>query len=275
MRIGAKSLFKLLHPLVAVIAFAAAGLAHALELPPQSELQKRLSHKPGTVSVVEPHLSTKAKPVRVDYVGYPAAQVLDALFGADWKADGMDIEFRALDGYVSRIPNQRFRQYRAYLVFQRKGQDRFEVDNILQNEKRVALGPYYLVWDNIRSPALIAEGGSFWPYQISQISVSGSRLNALLPGDMRTRYAEHAALAQKLCLSCHQVNGHGGDKMPINLAASVKALDEAAFMNWVLTPRTVKPGTTMPALSETMPQAQRQATARKLYEYLKAVPVAR
>ena len=248
--------------------------AFALDLPAQAELQQRMGTKAATVTVVEPHLSTKAKPVRVDYVGYPATQVLDKLFGAEWKGKGLEIEFRALDGYVSRIPVERFGQYRAHLVFERKGQREFEVNNILQNEKRVPLGPYYLVWDNIRSPELIAEGGSYWPYQIKQISVSSSRLSALLPAGMGQRYSEHAALAQKLCLNCHQLNGYGGEKMPINLAARVKEMDEAAFMAWVLTPRKLKPDTTMPALSETMPEGQRQATAKKLYAYLKAVPVA-
>jgi hypothetical protein len=274
MAITLERFLRLFRRLATALLLAGPVAALALGLPAPEELKKRLAKAPVTVTVVEPHLSTKDKPVRVQYLGYPAQQVLDALLGSAWKAKGMDVEFRALDGYVSRIPAERFTRYQAYFVFERKGQSQFQIDNILQNEKRVALGPYYLVWNNIRAPELIAEGGSYWPYQISQVLVSASRLNALLPGGLRERFAEHAALAQKLCLSCHQVNGHGGDKWPINLAVSVKAMDEASFLRWVLEPGKAKPGTSMPGLPEAMPQAQRQATAKKLYDYLKAVPAA-
>jgi hypothetical protein len=274
MLMGLKRLLSLLRPVLLALLFAGSGAALAQGLPPPAELKKRMATAPVTVTVVEPHLSTKDKAVRVDYLGYPAQRVLDTLLGSAWKAEGMDVEFRALDGYVSRIPAERFTRYSAYFVFERKGQRQFQIDNLLQNEKRVALGPYYLVWDNIRAPDLIAEGGSYWPYQISQVLVSASRLNALLPGAMRERFAEHAALAQKLCLSCHQVNGHGGNKWPINLAVSVKGIDEATFLRWVLEPGRAKPGTSMPGLPEAMPQAQRQDTARKLYDYLKALPAA-
>ncbi len=230
---------------------------------------------PAGVQVIEPDLSSPARPVKVDYVGYLADEVLAALFGARWKEEGAEIEFRALDGYVSRIPVERLKQYRAYLVFERRGKGEFTVDNIAQNEKRVPLGPYYLVWDNIGAPELNTDGGTYWPYQVTAVTLTMAGTTALLPGDMARSYEAHAALAKKYCLSCHRVNAYGGDKMPTNLASRVKGMTEAAFRRWVLSPNEVKPGTTMPALPATMPEAERQAIAGKLFDYLRAVPVSR
>ncbi len=50
-------------------------------------------------------------------------------------------------------------------------------------------------------------------------------------------------------------------------------LSDAEFMAWVLDPHRVKPGTTMPPLADAMPQADRQALANRLLDYLRAVPV--
>lgn len=247
---------------------------HAAPLPDKAAMAQLLQRAPQRLAVVEPHLSTPDKPVRVDYLGWPAEVVLDNVLGAaNWRKPDVDVEFRALDGYVSRIPAERFTQYQAYWVVERVGHATFSVDNLKQNEKAVPLGPYYLVWDNIRSPELVAEGGSFWPYQVAEVSVSSTRLQALLPGQMAERYKPAAADLQKHCLNCHQVNGFGGDKRPTNLAQEVRKLSDAEFMAWVLDPHRVKPGTTMPPLADAMPQADRQALANRLLDYLRAVPV--
>ena len=253
--------------------YAMATLLHAATLPAKSDLARLLGHPAVIVEVIEPHLSTRDSLVKVDYLGYPADEVLDLLFGARWKEERGEMEFHALDGYVSRIPVERFKKYRAYLVFERRGQKGFTVDNITQNEKQVALGPYYLVWDNIAAPELIADGGSYWPYQVNTVMLSTLVTNALLPGDLAQSYGDHAALAKKYCLSCHQIRGYGGGKWPIDLASSVKSMTADSFKRWLLSPNEVKPGTTMPALPMAMPETEREAIARKLYDYLRVVPV--
>ena len=242
-------------------------------LPTPASLQTALGQAPVTIRVVEPHLSARGRTTLVDYRGWPAAQVLDHWLGPDWRKAGQELEFRALDGYVSRIPVEQFARYRAYLVFERVGHPSFSVDNELQNEKNTPLGPYYLVWDNVQEPALIAQGGSWWPYQIDTIRVSESRLAALLPGDMAAAWADAATLAQTFCLNCHQVNGYGGDKVPLNLAAQVRALDEASFRRWVLAPQEIKPGTTMPALPEGLAPEVREGIAQRLFGYFRALPL--
>lgn len=245
------------------------------ELPAPEQLQQRLpaSLRAEVATVVEPHLSTAATPVRLAYRGWPAAAVLTAWLGPGWTASDQEIEFRALDGYVSRIPVERFARYKAWLVFARQDGAPFRVDNLAQQEKQVALGPYYLVWDNIGAPELLAEGGASWPYQVARIALRPSSKRALLPAGLAPGHEAAAAQAQKFCLACHQVNGYGGDKMPLNLAARARAMDAATWQRWLLDPQSLKPGTAMPPLPDTQPLAERQALAAGLYAYLRALPL--
>lgn len=244
-------------------------------MPPVNRFEAYMASAPQVVTVIEPHLSTSDSPVRVDYVGYPAEKVLSFFFGDNWKDPRMEVEFRATDGYVARIPSSKFLSYQASLVYRRQDGAAFEVDNLVQNLTHVPLGPYYLVWNNIAAPELLPEGASDWPYQIEVVALSSFRSDALLPGTMAATYTEHAALTQKYCLTCHQVNGYGGDKMPTNLALEAKQYSQARFLAWVLSPTSVKADTTMPALLPLQTEAQRLEVANKIYDYLRTVPVAR
>lgn len=257
----------------AALLFASLDSVLAVTLPDLEALTRTMGDRGAVREVVEPHLSTRDQAVRLRYRGWPAEQVLDRLLGTAWRQPGVEVEFRALDGYVSRVPAERFMRYRAYLVHERVGHPSFSVDNRGQNEKNVPLGPYYLIWDNVRAPELLPEGGNYWPYQVSQILVSTARTEALLPGDLAGRHGEAAALTQKHCLACHQINGYGGNKWPGNLASLAGKLSDTDFLRWVLNPSDLKPGTTMPGLPDGLPEPERQAIAKRVLDYLRAVPV--
>lgn len=137
-----------------------------ITLPNPEMLQALLGNSPEGIRVFEPHLAHGGKNTEVEYLGWPAVLVFDHFFGKEWRHQNGDIEFRALDGYVSKIDIRKFNQYRAFLVFGIKGDKPFVVDNISQNQRNVRLAPYYLVWDNIGSQQLIEEGSSYWPYQV-------------------------------------------------------------------------------------------------------------
>lgn len=259
-----------LIPLLLASALALAPPAGAEPLPSMAQLQARLG-PPRSFTVVEPHLSTAERPVRVSYRGWPAADLLTAQLGPGWEQGEREIEFRALDGFVSRIPVERFAKYPAYLVFARGDGAAFQVDNLAQHEKAVPLGPYYLIWDNVAAPELLAEGGALWPYQVAQIALRPSSRAALLPAALAPGFEAQAALVQKFCLSCHQINGYGGDKMPLNLAARAKLIDAGTWRTWLLTPQALKPGTSMPPLPDTL--EQREQLAQQLHDYLRALPV--
>ena len=250
-------------------------LAMAEPLPGPAVLQTKLKSPPQTVQVAEPHLYQNGKQVIRTYKGWPAVKVLDQILGSSWRSPGVEIEFRALDGYVSRIPADRFLKLEAFLTFEHVGHRRFVVDNLEQNERNVPLGPYYLVWNNVRHPELLAEGGTYWPYQVTQILVSTAFKSALLPPGLPADLSGTAAIAQKYCLSCHKVNGFGGDKWPGNLALQARQLQPDTFVRWVIEPGVVKPGTTMPGLPVALPLADRELLARSLHAYLTQVPIVR
>ncbi len=228
---------------------------------------------PGTVSVYEPHLSVGDTQVEIDYVGYRAVDVMARVFGEDWRSQAETIEFRALDGYVSRIDVGRFLKENAFIVFSRKDSSAFTVDNIAQNQTDVPLGPYYLVWDNIADPALLEEGARNWPYQVTDVNLVTVSDDALLPKGLDARFHEGARLAKMHCLACHEVNGFGGAKFKGNLAEIAKGYAEAAFIRLVLTPSSVRRDATMPPLSDRLSEAERRRIAKALFDYLSEVPV--
>ena len=249
------------------------SLARAVEIPPVERLQDRMGAPPVILSVHEPHLSVGDLRVAIEYVGYPAVDVMAAVFGEDWHEQARTVELRALDGYVSRIDVARFLNDTAFLAFARADGAPFTIDNLRQNQTDVPLGPWYLVWDNISNPALLAEGASDWPYQVHEVNLVSLSESALLPAGLAPDLHEGAALAKRYCLQCHKVNGFGGEKFPGNLAAIARVHAEPDFVRWVLDPSSARSNTTMPPLSDRLPDAERRRIAKALFDYLAAVPI--
>ena len=255
------------------LALLAASHGHAEEMPATDDLQAQMGAPAAMVTVYEPHLSVGDTHVVVDYVGYPAVDVLARLFGADWRDQAETVEFRALDGYVSRIDAARFLAEGASIVFARGDGSPFTVDNLAQNETGVPLGPYYLVWHNIGNPALLEEGARNWPYQVAEVNLVNLSDAALLPEGLGARFHDGAALAKTHCLSCHKINGYGGEKFEANLAEVAKLYEQPEFVRLVLAPLSVLEETTMPPLSDRLPAPERERIAKALFEYLNALPV--
>ena len=247
--------------------------ARAAELPPPDMLQRQMGTPPQTVAVYEPHLSVGDRHVAIRYVGYLAVEAFQRILGKDWRRQGETVEFRALDGYVSRLPVGRFERGKAYLVFARQDGAPFTVSNIRQNEKDVPLAPYYLVWDNIANPALLAEGARNWPYQVTVVNLVTLSDAALLPKGLDTRFRPGAALVKTHCLTCHKVNGFGGEKFEGNLAEIARDYREADFLRLLLVPAAERGDSTMPSLSDRLPEAESRRIAGAIFDYLRAVPV--
>lgn len=239
------------------------------DVPSPAQMTNQLSVAPVKVTVAEPHFGAQ----RRSYVAFPARLVLNRVLGENWNAPGAVIRFKALDGYASVIPAAELAGPDAFLAFGMADGSPFTVNNALQNETDIPLGPWYLVWDNIRNPALLKDGAVIWPYQVSQVEVAEAGDEQLFPVGLDERYRAGGKLVQVNCITCHKVNGYGGDKLAINLAEVVKGKTREAFLKWVLSPRAVKPDTTMPGLSPEWPEPQRQQTAEAIYDYLVHVPV--
>ena len=249
------------------------SMVRAAELPPAERLQEQMGAPATTMTVHEPHLSRGDRRVAIEYVGYPASDVLARLFGRDWHEQARTVELRALDGYVSRIDVGQFLTDAAFLAFARADGAPFTVDNLRQNRTNVPLGPWYLVWDNISNPALLAEGASDWPYQVHEVALVSLSESALLPEGLGAELHEGAELAKSYCLQCHKVNGFGGEKFPGNLAALARVRPEPDFVRWVLNPSAVRSNTAMPPLSDRLPDTERRRIAKALFDYLTAVPI--
>jgi hypothetical protein len=248
--------------------------ARAEIMPDPLALPELLGAQASTIQVFEPHLTVGEEYVAVDYVGYPADTVLNMLFGASWPTDAEAIEFRALDGYVSRIPVEWLQTGKGWLVFQRGDGADFTVDNPAQNQLDVPLGPYYLVWDNMNDRALLSEGAHNWPYQVSEIVISFGSDAAMRPVALSFEFDEAIELTKTHCLSCHQVNGYGGSKFPGNLAQFAKIRTQENFVARLLDPRSQEPFTSMPALDTRLPEDERHSIAEQIYAYLASLPVA-
>ena len=130
-------MIRILLAALGLAACLAAMPAAAETLPDPQGLQARMGTPPLTVTVYEPHLTTGDTYVARDYLGYPAEAVIGEILGPDWRETAKEIEFRALDGYVSRIPVARFRPGKAFLVFGLADGSEFTVDNLAQNQKSV------------------------------------------------------------------------------------------------------------------------------------------
>ena len=260
-------------PGLAVLLALSMSMTRAAELPSAERLQERMGRSAATLTVHQPHLSVGDRRVAVEYAGYLAVDVMARLFGKDWHEQARTVELRALDGYVSRIDVARFLNDTGFLAFARADGAPFTIDNLRQNQTDVPLGPWYLVWDNISNPALLAEGASNWPYQVHEVNLVSLSDSALVPDGLAADLREGAELAKRYCLQCHKVNGFGGEKFPGNLATLARFRSEPEFIRWVLHPSEVRSNTTMPALSDRLPDAERRRIAKALFDYLTAVPL--
>ena len=71
---------------IAGLALLAASPVRAADMPTVEDLQAQMGAPAATVTVYEPHLSVGDEHTAVDYVGYPAVDVMARLFGEGWQA---------------------------------------------------------------------------------------------------------------------------------------------------------------------------------------------
>ncbi len=112
------------------------------------------------ITVWEPH-----EDKNVTYEGFDARKLFTAVYGGEWKEID-ELLFTCVDGYQPLLPRDRFDRHASYLAFRRLDQEVFNIQNRFQGEKDVPLGPFYLVWDNLKSKELRDQGANAWAYQI-------------------------------------------------------------------------------------------------------------
>lgn len=200
------------------------------------------------ITVWEPHEDRN-----VTYEGFAADKLFDAVYGDRWKqAD--EVLFTCVDGYQPVLPVERFSRHAAYFVFRRLDQAEFQVQNRYQGESDVPLGPFYLVWSNLESHELRAEGASGWPYQVVGVDLVtfADRFPKLSPPSNASEKAKKGFIAfRENCMACHTINGEGGNKAPeLNYPTSVtEYLSDSWIRKFMMDPRSVRYDATMPAFA--------------------------
>ena len=121
---------------------------------------------------------------------------------------------------------------------------------------------------------MLYEGARNWPYQVIDVSIFNASDAALRPPGFDPALEAGLSYLKANCLTCHKVNGFGGEKVEGNLALAARELTAGEFVKWTLEPSALKTDTTMPALSVGFTEAERRAIAQSIYEYLSRVPVA-
>lgn len=262
-----RSLSKLL--IILPLAFVGSRAASAIELPAPETLMTKYSVKSQTITVIEPHESKQDHAVMVSYQALPMTVLFTKWFGESWKLPGTEIVFLAQDGYRSVVIGDKITKYRAFLAFARTDGLPFIVDNIGQNQYKVPLGPYYLIWENRGNQEMLRQGAYGWPYQIKAIELQGISENQQLLPQKHSRYLDQGLSDTKTyCLTCHHVRGVGGKKYPVDLLQAACHWNDTALKAMIESPSRFKLDTTMPPLGRMLPAIERRLIIERIVNYL-------
>lgn len=247
------------------LSFALRGEAQAAE--PVSFLFEYL--EPAEVEVHEPYEDR-----RVRFRAFPLADVLDVVYGPAWRQEE-EFLLTCSDGYQPGFPVQRALQHRAWLAFERVGDPDFTIQKLESGKRRkVSLGPFYLIWENLDDPVILQEGDYGWPYQLVGVDLvrARDRFPKMTPpaGASAEVQAGYAGFRVH-CSRCHTVNGEGGAIGP-ELNSPVNPFDHrsrAWLRAWIDDPAKLQPGARMPAFNRALPE--RAARIDEILTYLAAM----
>jgi mono/diheme cytochrome c family protein len=220
------------------------------------------------ITVYEPHEKRE-----VTYRGVPFNTLLEKVYGDSWKKTE-EILFTCVDGYQPSLPLSRFEGFTSYLAFERKGAKEFSLVDKLHSGETVQLGPFYLVWDNMKSDTLKRLGAEGWPYQITTVDLIrfADRFPRMAPPDGSVASVQRGFLAFRAhCMSCHRINGEGGTKgVELNYPTSVTEYFQPDWLKrWVTDAPSMRFGTAMPSFKRNEPGWSE--TIDDILAYLKAM----
>ncbi len=224
-----------------------------------ADLKKNL--KISSMEVIEPHENKK-----IVYSGFKIKEVLNYIYGKNWKKNEL-VLFICADGYKDPISAEKIFIENPLLAIEKKGSSDFSVNNQLQNQKNIPLAPMYLVWNNINNSQLLAEGSNGWPYQVVSLELTNfaEKFPHMIPlNNSNDKISRGFKGFQSYCMTCHKINGDGGDKGPELTSFPIKyeQLDK-----WIDNPTSLKANTTMPPLN--LKVKNRKQLITDIIEYLK------
>ena len=165
---------------------------------------------------------------------------------------------------------EQFEKYNAYLAFARADEEHFELVNC--GRLSTELGPYYLIWDNIKDPALIKQDGYGWPYQVTRVDLRPvNAYDPLLPANPSQQVHDGFVLFKEYCLTCHQIADIGGRKLTTDLRQSLCPLTESDLRELINYPSCALRSGGMPVLNEWLQGDERKHTVDLIAAYLRAM----
>jgi mono/diheme cytochrome c family protein len=223
------------------------------------------------VPVEQVRVSEPYEKADVDFSALPFAAVLDAVYGRAWREEE-ELLFTCSDGYQPTVPVARVLAHRSWLAFDRADAQGFEILKLESGQRRsISLGPYYLIWDNLKDPLIRQELDYGWPYQLVGIDLirTGDRFPEMMPpADASPEVRAGFAAFRVHCSKCHKLNGEGGSIGPeLNAATSpVEYRDRSWLERWIDDPSQINDSSRMPPLNRDLPD--RAGTIDRILDYL-------
>jgi mono/diheme cytochrome c family protein len=212
--------------------------------------------------------------VEMAFLGIPFASVLDAVYGPSWRQEE-ELLFTCSDGYQPTLPIQRVLDRRAWLAFDRPGEQGFSVLKFESGKRRrIELAPFYLIWENLEDLEVRQEGDYGWPYQLIAVDLirASDRYPKMTPNEGTSPDVLAGFSAFRVhCSRCHTINGEGGSIGPeLNIPTNPAEYRDAAWLQkWIDDPATLSPNTRMPRLNPAL--ANRARTIDHIISYLAAI----
>ncbi|MBF4472270.1 c-type cytochrome [Flavobacterium sp. HJJ] len=173
------------------------------------------------------------------------------------------IVFECIDGYKPEMPLELFLKAKPYLAF--KDVDAPKDSNwerIVKNGNEMNADPFYLVYTSVS-----ANNQEYkWPYNVIKFHLEPKNKNivALQPKDNETTM-KGFTLFQKHCITCHAINGIGGEMGPeLNYPKNVTEYwKENELIDYIVNPASFRHKVKMPTLGITKQQSE------EIIDYLK------
>jgi len=236
------------------------------------EVRTALGDEAVDITVMEPHMKCGSTSCRVTYVGIPLQKLMQHYFPDEWNDFRGVILFSAIDGYLAAVDADKVRSHDACLTYGRADEAPFTVDNVQQNEQNIPLGPFYLVWDNLKDPELQRQGAYGWPYQVERIAlVSSADFERLLPADASPAARKGFEDWKTYCMNCHHIDNIGGTKNPADLRDLLHGKTRDVLRAWITAPGSLRPGTPMPPLNVNLDAPERRQVTERILDYLESL----
>lgn len=173
------------------------------------------------------------------------------------------IVFECIDGYKPEMPLELFLKTKPYLAYKDVDAPKgFNWEKIIKNGNVMDANPFYLVYESVS-----ANNQEYkWPYNVIKFRLESKNKNniALQPKD-NAKAEKGFVLYQKYCITCHAINGIGGEMGPeLNYPKSVTEYwKEIELVNYIVNPASFRHKVKMPTLGITKQQSQ------EIVDYLK------